>query len=54
MKDNALLINTARAELIDEEALMKALETKRIRAALDVISNEPKSDGPLSNQLIDQ
>ena len=45
MKDNALLINTARAELIDEEALMKALETKRIRAALDVISNEPKSDG---------
>ncbi|MGB0647477.1 MAG: NAD(P)-dependent oxidoreductase [Bradymonadia bacterium] len=54
MKDKALLINTARAEIIDEEALVKALETQRIRAALDVISDEPKTDGPLSHKLIGQ
>ncbi|RGY99238.1 2-hydroxyacid dehydrogenase [Clostridium sp. AM58-1XD] len=42
MKPSAYIINTARAGLIDEEALVKALEEKRITgAALDVYMEEP-------------
>ena len=41
MKRSSFIINTARAELIDEEALIEALKKNRIAgAALDVISNE--------------
>lgn len=42
MKPTAYLINTARAGLVDEDALVKALEEKRITgAALDVYMEEP-------------
>ena len=42
MKDNAIVVNTARGKLIDEEALYKALISGRIRAAgLDVHYEEP-------------
>jgi D-3-phosphoglycerate dehydrogenase len=49
MKPTAYLINTARADLIDREALIKALQTKQIKgAALDVFWQEPLSkDDPL-------
>lgn len=41
MKDNCVLINVADAELIDEDALLEALEQNKIRAAaLDVYSKE--------------
>ena len=41
MKNSALLINTARGELIDTVALMKALNNRQISgAALDVVENE--------------
>jgi len=43
MKDGALFINTARAELVDEEALLVALNSGKIRAGLDVFSDEPRS-----------
>jgi len=33
---NALLINTSRAEIIDEEAMLEAIKEKNIRVALDV------------------
>lgn len=43
MKPSAILINTARGGLVDEEALIKALKTKQIFAAgLDVYEKEPK------------
>jgi len=42
MKQTAFLINSARADLVDEQALASALAEKRISgAALDVYSNEP-------------
>ena len=49
MKPNAIFINTARAGLVDEKALIKALETKQIRGAgLDVYEKEPLPlDSPL-------
>jgi len=48
MKEEAFLINTARGELIDEEALYRFLQEKRIKgAALDVLSFEPPFESPL-------
>jgi D-2-hydroxyacid dehydrogenase (NADP+) len=42
MKSSAFLINIARGELVDEEALMRALEAGKIAgAALDALSVEP-------------
>jgi D-3-phosphoglycerate dehydrogenase len=41
MKPNAILINTARGEIVDQPALLAALEAKKIRAGLDVFDPEP-------------
>lgn len=48
MKDNALIVNTARGTLIDEEALIAELEKGRLVAILDVTDPEPPApDSPL-------
>ena len=45
LKPDAYLINTSRAEVCDEEALIQALETGRIAGAgLDVYAHEPAVD----------
>ena len=49
MKENAVLINSARGHIIDEKALIEALQAKRLAgAALDVFEFEPlPHDSPL-------
>lgn len=49
MNPTAIIVNTARGELIDEEALVKALRENRIlMAGLDVFEKEPiRTDHPL-------
>lgn len=41
MKDGSLLVNTARAEIVQKEPLLDELRSGRIRAALDVHYTEP-------------
>jgi D-3-phosphoglycerate dehydrogenase len=49
MKNTAVLVNTARGPIVDENALITALQTKKIAgAALDVFEHEPLvKDSPL-------
>lgn len=49
MKKDAIIVNTARGGIIDEQALYHALKDNRIRSAgLDVMECEPSYDSPLN------
>lgn len=52
MRKGAYFVNTARAEVIDQNALTAAITEKGIRAALDVFANEPAgSVGQFSDSI---
>ncbi len=55
MKEGAVFLNTSRAEVVDETALVKAVDSKGIRAGLDVFTGEPGSKtGEFTNVLKDK
>lgn len=41
MREGAYFINTARGEVVDQDALVEAMKTRGIRAGLDVFAGEP-------------
>ena len=54
MKPKAILINTARGEIVDQTALRAALEAGKIRAGLDVFDPEPAGGtGEFNDPLLD-
>ncbi len=54
MKPGAFLINTARADLIDEDAMLEAIKEKNIRVAMDVFKGEPEGKtGEVNSKLRD-
>ncbi len=42
-RPGAIIVNTSRGDIVDEEALLEAIEDKGLRAGLDVYQNEPAS-----------
>ncbi|MCX7798006.1 MAG: hydroxyacid dehydrogenase [Melioribacter sp.] len=52
MKDGAIFINTSRAEVVDEDALIKAVKDKNLKVGLDVFNGEPEEKtGTVSSRL---
>jgi len=52
MKKGALLINTSRPDIVDEDALLEAIKEKNIRAAVDVFKGEPEGkSGEVKSKL---
>jgi len=47
MRDNALLVNTSRGDVVDGQALLDELQGGRLHAALDVWPGEPRMDARL-------
>lgn len=41
MRDGAILLNTSRGDVVDEDALLEALDAGAVRAGLDVYADEP-------------
>lgn len=55
MRQGGVFVNTSRAEVVDQAALLEAVGSGRIGAGLDVFDGEPKGaegayDGPLKDQ----
>jgi D-3-phosphoglycerate dehydrogenase / 2-oxoglutarate reductase len=55
MRPGAVFVNTSRAEVVDQEALLHAVREKGVRAGLDVFEGEPKGgEGDYEGALKDE
>ena len=53
LKPGSALVNTARGEVVDQEALVEAIRTRGLRVALDVFAQEPQSStGTFSDPIV--
>ena len=52
MKEGAIFVNTSRGSLVDEHALALAIQSKGIKAGLDVYADEPGSGDESFNSTI--
>ena len=53
LPDGAILINTSRAEIVDQAALLLAVKKKFLRVGVDVFANEPTgATGDVSDPLV--
>src|SRR5215467_3736976 len=53
MKPGSYLINTSRAEVVDQAALKQAVKTKGVRAGLDVFADEPEgATGEFNDEIV--
>ncbi len=55
LRPGSYLINTARAEVIDHDALASAIRERKLRVGLDVYPNEPSTaEGPFPDTIVHQ
>ena len=55
MKNGAILINAARGEVVDRDALLDAIQRKGLRVGLDVFADEPKpGEAPFADTQLAQ
>ncbi|MFT6145488.1 MAG: D-3-phosphoglycerate dehydrogenase [Myxococcota bacterium] len=52
LPDGAMFINAARHEVVDEDALLDAVQNRGLRAGLDVLSVEPKGSTDVAHPLL--
>ncbi|MBL8716445.1 MAG: D-3-phosphoglycerate dehydrogenase [Myxococcales bacterium] len=53
LPERAIFVNTARAEVVDEEALVEAVEKRRLRVGLDVFADAPHAgSAPYDGRLL--
>lgn len=50
MKEGAIFVNASRGDMVDHDALLKAIDSKGIKAALDVFANEPSGGSAAFDQ----
>ncbi|MBI9017519.1 MAG: hydroxyacid dehydrogenase [Phycisphaerae bacterium] len=52
VKNNTIILNTSRGEIVNDEDLLAAIESKKLRVGLDVYNNEPgTAQADFSNAL---
>ncbi len=51
LRPGAIFVNTSRGEVVDEEALARAVSERGVRAGLDVFCGEPAGDGEWNTPL---
>ena len=53
LRPGAILVNSSRGEVVDEQALAEQVRTRGLRAGLDVFCGEPGADGGWSSSLLE-